>query len=61
MVWASWAVWIDNCRCASDLKVGEVFCKFVIFVFVCRGVGWGWVHVDSLSSVIGVPQVFAVS
>ena len=43
------------------MKVGEVFCEFVVLVLVCCGVGWGWVHVDSLSSVIGVSRVFAMS
>ena len=42
------------------MKVGEVFCKFVVLVFICCGVGWGQVHVNSFSSVIGVSQVFAV-
>ena len=43
------------------MKVGEVFRKFVVLVFVCCSVGWGWVHVDSFSSMIGVSRVFAVS
>ena len=43
------------------MKVGKVFCEFVVFVFACCGVGWSWVHVDSFSSVVGVSRVFAVS
>jgi hypothetical protein len=42
------------------LKVDKVFCEFVVLVFIRCGVGWGWVHVDLFSSVIGVPRVFAV-
>jgi len=36
-VWASWATWIDNCWCISDLKVGEVCCK-VFCIILCW---WG--------------------
>ena len=43
------------------MKVGEVFCEFVVLVFVCCGVGRGWIHVNSFSDVIGVSRVFAVS
>jgi hypothetical protein len=43
------------------LKVGEVFCEFVVLVFVCFGVGRSWVYVDSFSNVIGVSRMFAVS
>ena len=43
------------------MKVGKVFCEFTILVFVCCGVGWGWIHVDLFSRVIGVSRVFAVS
>ena len=54
-VWASWASWVNNCWCVSDLKVGKVFCK-VFFVVS----GWGWVDFDSSASVVWVSCILAV-
>jgi hypothetical protein len=58
MVWASWAAWIDNCWCASDLKVDEIFCEFACFVLFSED--RGRVDIDLFSNVVGVSCMFAM-